>query len=153
MFGEKTSNQDIFEQTLSAKIDESFEGKNLTVLTYGISGSGKTHTIFGLAKESLHNRIDKPINVDYGSERGLIDLAMTQIFEKSQRLLSEDPDISIGVSINFIEIYNENIRDLLNSVTGEQGEELPRKKLSLVESTMTKGVSIPDLTQIKVRNR
>lgn len=87
LFGEKTSNQDIFNQTLSTKIDESFEGKNLTVLTYGISGSGKTHTIFGLSHDRLNQKPDQPMNnFELGSDRGLIDLAMTQIFEKSQSL-------------------------------------------------------------------
>lgn len=47
IFGENSSNKEIFKKIIKPKIKDAFEGTSFTLLTYGISGSGKTHTIFG----------------------------------------------------------------------------------------------------------
>lgn len=56
LLSDDSSNSEIYERILRHKIDQSFDGKNITILTYGISGSGKTHTIFGLSPEAQRER-------------------------------------------------------------------------------------------------
>lgn len=40
-------NRFIYQNLIKNKLDVLTENMNLTLLTYGITGSGKTHTIFG----------------------------------------------------------------------------------------------------------
>jgi len=41
------NNQDIFSSAIMPIIDGSLAGINSTILAYGITGAGKSHTIFG----------------------------------------------------------------------------------------------------------
>ena len=93
IYHEDTSNQDIYEDLLRGDIKQILRGKWLTLMTYGTSGSGKTHTIFG---DSL------------GSERGLVFFACDQIFK-----LFRKKKISFEMSVCLLEIYNEQITNLL----------------------------------------
>lgn len=47
ILSEKCNNEEVFEKIIKSKIEDAFDGVSFTILTYGISGSGKTHTIFG----------------------------------------------------------------------------------------------------------
>jgi chromosomal replication initiation ATPase DnaA len=42
-----STNQTIYNKLIKPKLGPLFEGNSFTVIAYGISGSGKTHTIFG----------------------------------------------------------------------------------------------------------
>lgn len=55
------SNQSIFWRSLKDEISGVFEGINCTVLAYGITGSGKTFSVFG------HPKVEK--------DRGLCNLS------------------------------------------------------------------------------
>lgn len=57
------------------------------------------------------------------------------------------------MKVNFIEIYNENIHDLLDPKNPDLLDDSYKpKKLSIVESSLSDGVTIPDLTYVKVSN-
>lgn len=48
VFGEYISNQEVFINTMKSDIRESlFEGFNCTCFVYGMTGAGKTYTMFG----------------------------------------------------------------------------------------------------------
>jgi kinesin family protein 18/19 len=69
------------------------DGYNATVFAYGATGCGKTHTITGT--------IQQP---------GIIFLTMQELFER----IGERTDEKVTeVSLSYLEIYNETIRDLL----------------------------------------
>ena len=49
---QKMTNKDVFEHLVKPQLKGFKEkNKNMTILTYGITGSGKTHTIFGEENE------------------------------------------------------------------------------------------------------
>ena len=98
-------------------------GSSFTLLTYGISGSGKSHTIFGSQNE-------------VNNEKGLLFFFMQELLEKQKKLF-KDQDSKITITNSFIEIYNEQVRDLL--------ADDPNKKLSIIESPHSNGVLVPDL--------
>lgn len=91
---DKNSNQEQVYNSSKFLIDEIFNGYNCTIFVYGQTSSGKTHTTMG-------NENDK----------GIIPRIVSEIFEKAQ----ETEDSTITISISFIEIYLEKIRDLLTS--------------------------------------
>ena len=76
------------------------EGYNATVLAYGQTGSGKTHTM-GTAKAAA----------DVGDAAGLIPRALNELFTRAN---APESGISCAASCTFIEIYKEEVHDLLN---------------------------------------
>ncbi|URD92996.1 CH, partial [Musa troglodytarum] len=96
VFGENTTQSEIFSDT-QPLIRSVLDGYNVCIFAYGQTGSGKTYTMSGpdiTAEETW--------GVNY---RALHDL-----FEISQ---SRQGIISYEVSVQMIEIYNEQVRDLL----------------------------------------
>lgn len=69
-------------------------GINSTVLAYGITGAGKSFTMFGKNNDSCR----KP---------GLIELAIEYVCDN----LSNEEDVQLTLS--YMEIYNEQVFDLL----------------------------------------
>ena len=47
IFTEQEKNKDVFEQAIKPTINNVINGYNSTTLAYGVTGTGKTHTIFG----------------------------------------------------------------------------------------------------------
>ncbi len=47
IFTERISNEEVFEKGVKPQIEKLLAGYNSTILTYGITGSGKTYTVFG----------------------------------------------------------------------------------------------------------
>jgi hypothetical protein len=107
VFGPKTSQQQVYEQTAGDLIRNNlFKGFNVTVLAYGQTGSGKTHTIFGGNGSSISKELNKDLD-------GIIPRAVHEVFGyRKQIIRGED---RMKVSLSFLEIYNEEARDLLSS--------------------------------------
>jgi len=78
------------------------DGYNCTVFAYGQTGSGKTFTMEGRHDTSE----DFAWNTD--PTAGIIPRALDQIFS----VLGEDIDYTVRIS--YVELYNEQIFDLLN---------------------------------------
>ncbi|KAF1930531.1 kinesin-domain-containing protein [Didymella exigua CBS 183.55] len=97
VFDDTTSQADIYESTAKPLLDNVLDGYNATVFAYGATGCGKTHTI---------------TYVDTGTpgDPGIIFLTMQELFEK----ISERSEEKVTeVTLSYLEIYNETIRDLL----------------------------------------
>ncbi|GAX77721.1 hypothetical protein CEUSTIGMA_g5164.t1 [Chlamydomonas eustigma] len=112
---------DIFDITARPLIDSAMEGYNGTIFAYGQTGTGKSHTMQG--------RDDPP------ELRGITPSAFNYVFEQISRLSEK---FQYMVRASYIEIYNEEIRDLLSKDF--------EKKLELKESP-EKGVYVKDLIQ------
>ena len=89
-----TNQQTIFNDLVLPSIKSSLSGYNTTVFAYGQTGSGKTFTITGG-------------NTKY-QDRGVIPRALEHIFQNTDLENTK-------VSVSYIEIYNENGYDLLDS--------------------------------------
>ncbi|KAG5893558.1 hypothetical protein JTB14_013641 [Gonioctena quinquepunctata] len=87
---------DCFEE-ISSSIQSALDGYDVTVLAYGETGSGKTYTLHG---------------VDFGQCQGLIHRTITYIFNYIEYLGKFNWVYDVKVS--FLEIYDENLRDLLD---------------------------------------
>lgn len=106
LFDEDASQRHVYENTTKPLIDSILDGFNGTVFAYGATGCGKTHTILGTP-----------------ADPGVIFLTMQELFE---RIASVADTKVVEVTILYLEIYNETIRDLLCPET-------PHKKLVLRE--------------------
>ncbi len=101
VFDENATQDDVYQHTTKGLLDSVLDGYNATVFAYGATGCGKTHTITGTEKQP-----------------GIIFLTMQELFEK----ISEHADEKrTEVSLSYLEIYNETIRDLLQPGPAGQG--------------------------------
>ncbi|XP_073951273.1 kinesin-like protein KIF18A isoform X2 [Choristoneura fumiferana] len=91
--GQTASNKDIFELTTKDVLASLMEGYNCSVFVYGATGAGKTFTMIG-SKENP----------------GITYLTMEHLFYTINSF-EKERDFDIGVS--YIEVYNENVYDLL----------------------------------------
>ena len=94
LFDEDASQDQIYRETTKQLIDSVLDGFNGTVFAYGATGCGKTYTVSGTQ--------------DYP---GIIFRAMDDLFKRIEEL---QDDKNFEVSLSYLEIYNETIRDLLN---------------------------------------
>lgn len=92
--------EDVYESTTKPLIDSVLDGYNATVFAYGATGCGKTYTILGTPEDP-----------------GVIFLTMKELYARIDALA--DTRI-VDVSISFLEIYNESIRDLLHPETSSK---------------------------------
>jgi hypothetical protein len=80
-----------------------FHGYNATILAYGQTGSGKTHTM------GTGNTIGVPFE-----EVGIVPRVFKFIFDEVEMRKSQSEYSSFRISISFLELYNEEIHDLLD---------------------------------------
>lgn len=98
---------EVYEGVLAPLMEDVINGYNCTVFAYGQTGSGKTYTMEGRHDTSE----DFAWNTD--PTAGIIPRALDQIFS----VLGEDIDYTVRVS--YVELYNEQIFDLLNQTESQ----------------------------------
>ncbi|OQS05659.1 kinesin [Thraustotheca clavata] len=103
VFGPEAGQDDLW-PCVSPLVDSTFEGYNATIFAYGQTGSGKTFTM-GSGNSAF---------VSNTEERGIIPRALHNIFDRIENKKKEIPGYSADVTFRFLEIYGEEIRDLLS---------------------------------------
>ncbi|XP_035538141.1 kinesin-like protein KIF18A isoform X2 [Morone saxatilis] len=96
VFGEDSTQVDIFENTTKVVLDGVMNGFNSTVFAYGATGAGKTHTMLGSQNDP-----------------GVMYRTMKDLF---QRMDDAKEEKEFAVAFSYLEVYNEQIRDLLANV-------------------------------------
>ena len=100
VFNDQWSNKEVFNATVKPLLAQLKQGFNATCFAYGMTGAGKTHTMFGQSKRA-RNGVSR-------HEPGIANLAVSELFK------NKDPDeLRLTVTVNFLEIYNEQVKDLL----------------------------------------
>jgi len=107
-----TSQERLYETAVAPMVDEVLQGFNCTVFAYGQTGTGKTHTMTG----DMQNQ----------SEAGVIPRAVGHIFRYLNALGGVN---EFTVKCSFLELYNEEITDLL--AIGETDS--PKQKVRIME--------------------
>ncbi|GLT38881.1 hypothetical protein SLA2020_130990 [Shorea laevis] len=120
VFGPKAQQRTIYDQAVVPIVNEVLDGFNCTVFAYGQTGTGKTYTMEG----GMRNK-----GGDLPAEAGVIPRAVRQIFDT---LEAQNADYSMKVT--FLELYNEEITDLLAPDDNSRClEDKQRKPISLME--------------------
>ncbi|CAL8243732.1 unnamed protein product [Lota lota] len=96
VFGEDSTQVDIFENTTKGVLDGFMIGFNCTVFAYGATGAGKTHTMLGTP--------DDP---------GVMYRTMKELYKRMDDVKEEKV---FDVACSYLEVYNEQIRDLMTNV-------------------------------------
>ncbi|UMM29988.1 hypothetical protein L5515_012068 [Caenorhabditis briggsae] len=103
IFNSAATQEDVFACVSKKIVEDSADGFNGTVFAYGQTGSGKTHTMLG------------PTNSWSDPEhKGLIPRSIEYLFELLDAKTREFQKFTFSVNVEFVELYNEEIYDLLN---------------------------------------
>ncbi|PIK42924.1 putative kinesin-like protein KIF27 [Apostichopus japonicus] len=101
----KVAQDNVYKTCVDALVCSFFEGYNATVFAYGQTGSGKTFTIGGHNLTSLAEE-----------NYGILPRAISHVFQKMQ----EHPSREFSLRASYIEIYKEELRDLLDWETSSK---------------------------------
>ncbi|KAJ6335705.1 hypothetical protein OIU78_012337 [Salix suchowensis] len=93
VFGPATTTRHVYDIAAQHVVSGAMKGINGTVFAYGVTSSGKTHTMHGEQKSP-----------------GIIPLAVKDVFG----IIQETPGREFLLRVSYLEIYNEVINDLLN---------------------------------------
>lgn len=120
VFGPQSQNAEVFEE-ISQLVQSALDGYNVCIFCYGQTGSGKTFTM--------------------SAADGMIPRAVQQIYAEATRL--EEKGWKYKMEGSFVEVYNENLNDLLG-----KSEDLDKKKLEIRHDTAKKQTIITDVTAV-----
>ncbi|KAF0683560.1 Aste57867_24417 [Aphanomyces stellatus] len=107
VLGNHVTQEQVYSRVAAEAAESVLHGYNGTVMAYGQTGAGKTFTMTG-GKTNFH-------------ERGICARAIASVF----RGLENDSDHSFTVRVSYVEIYNEQLYDLLDfSEHGDKHKDL-----------------------------
>ena len=94
-YNNKSTTAQIYNEIPHSLVQGFLEGYNCTIMAYGQTGSGKSFTMQ-----------EDPDHI------GIIPRAIVHVFEGKES--DEDDDTQYDVRVSYVELYNEEIRDLLS---------------------------------------
>ncbi|KAI4343247.1 hypothetical protein MLD38_027775 [Melastoma candidum] len=128
VFGPATSQEEVYLDT-QPLIRSVLDGYNVCIFAYGQTGSGKTYTMSGP-------------NISSEEQWGVNYRALHDLFQIAQ---DRKNSIQYEVAVQMVEIYNEQVRDLLSS-------DGSRKRLGIWTSTQPNGLAVPDASIHSVKS-
>ncbi|KAL4215725.1 kinesin motor domain-containing protein [Rhizopus microsporus] len=175
IFNDSTDQQTFFNETTLPLIQDALDGNNALIFAYGVTNSGKTYTVMGKPEDPglvprslslIFNSIDqyksetklKPamhsatIAYDNPEEenRHLLTLCNVQEQSISDQKIKVDTAFEYGIWISFIEVYNEQIFDLLDPTPIKPGAK--RNQLHFKYEQRTGNKYVADMNLIKVKS-
>ncbi|GMS84082.1 hypothetical protein PENTCL1PPCAC_6257, partial [Pristionchus entomophagus] len=126
VYGQNSRQSDIYKELVKKQVDDVLRGYNCTIFAYGQTGTGKTFTM-----EGGEGSIEGDWETD--ETTGIIPRSAQHIFTE----LSAKTGIEYIVRLSYVEIYNEEMIDLLASTSSDDKHlirlfEDPAKKGSIV---------------------
>eukprot|EP01036_Dinobryon_divergens_P027569 gene27569-36366_t len=115
VFWTDVKQEEVFDSACRVQVDRILDGYNCCCFAYGQTGSGKTYTMFG----------------NDGDIRGVIPRSVEYLFQKLSKMSSSS---EVAMVCSFLEIYNDQIRDLGKAYLVAMGVEASTSK-ALYEKT------------------
>ncbi|KAM3377124.1 kinesin-like protein KIN-12D [Capsicum galapagoense] len=131
----ETINQEtLFRMVGLPMVENCLSGYNSSIFAYGQTGSGKTHTMLGEIEE---------LEVRPSPNRGMTPRIFEFLFARirAEEESRRDERLQYSCKCSFLEIYNEQITDLLD----------PSSTNLMLREDMTKGVYVENLSEFEVR--
>ncbi|BCS01515.1 kinesin family protein [Aspergillus luchuensis] len=98
VYDAEASQQELFDAEVAPTVKHLFNGFDVTIFAYGVTGTGKTHTMRG--GKSL-------------ADRGAIPRLLSSIYRRSRKMEKDsDGETTVKVSLSYYEIYNDKVYDL-----------------------------------------
>ncbi|XP_029128147.1 kinesin-like protein KIN-14D isoform X4 [Cajanus cajan] len=127
VFGHATTQAEVYSD-IQSLIRSVLDGYNVCICAYGQTGSGKTYTMTG-----PNGATSETIGVNYR--------ALNDLFRIST---SRQSFVEYEIGVQMVEIYNEQVRDLL-ATDGSP------KKLGILNQSLPNGLAVPDASLFPVK--
>lgn len=111
--------------TVSPHMKALFQGLDVTIFAYGVTGTGKTHTMRGGLKLA---------------DRGLIPRLLSNVFRRGKKTAKDsDGATTVDILLSYYEIYNDKVFDLLQPPEKRTPSGLPLREAN--SKTVVVGLS------------
>lgn len=91
-----------------------FQGVDVTLFAYGVTGTGKTHTMRGGLRLA---------------DRGVIPRLLSNVFRRGKKIAKDsDGATTVDVALSYYEIYNDRVFDLLEPIEKRTPSGLPLRE-------------------------
>ncbi|KAF1809373.1 kinesin-II 95 kDa subunit [Eremomyces bilateralis CBS 781.70] len=111
VYDQSCTQQDIFDSEVAPTVKHLFSGYDVTLFAYGVTGTGKTHTMRG--GKSL-------------AERGVIPRLLSSIYRRCRKIEKDSEGATeLHVAMSYYEIYNDRVYDLFQSPDKRTAAGLP----------------------------
>ena len=120
VFSPRAANPEVFDE-ISQLVQSALDGYNVCIFCYGQTGSGKTYTM--------------------SSTDGMIPLAVKQIYDTAHSL--KEKGWSYDMAGSFIEVYNENLNDLLG-----KAEDFDKKRHEIRHDQQRCKTAVTDVEEV-----
>ncbi|KAK1832989.1 putative kinesin-like protein [Podospora conica] len=109
-----TSQEELFTAEVAPHVRSLFQGLDVTIFAYGVTGTGKTHTMRGGLKLA---------------ERGVIPRLLSNVFRRGKKIAKDsNGETTVQVALSYYEIYNDKVFDLLESPEKRTPSGLPLRE-------------------------
>ncbi|KAL7619468.1 hypothetical protein AAE478_010007 [Parahypoxylon ruwenzoriense] len=99
VYDQGTTQEELFTAEVAPHLKSLFQGLDVTIFAYGVTGTGKTHTMRGGLKLA---------------ERGVIPRLLSGVFRRAKKITKDsDGETIVTVALSYYEIYNDKVFDLL----------------------------------------
>ncbi|KAI0205945.1 kinesin-II 95 kDa subunit [Astrocystis sublimbata] len=111
VYDQSTNQEDLFAAEIAPHLKSLFNGLDMTIFAYGVTGTGKTHTMRGGLKLA---------------DRGVIPRLLSGVFRRAKKIAKDsDGQTAVAVALSYYEIYNDKVFDLLEPVEKRTPSGLP----------------------------
>ena len=98
VYEQDATQREIFDNEVAPTVKHLFSGFDVTIFAYGVTGTGKTHTMRG--GKSL-------------ADRGVIPRLLSSIYRRSRKVEKDSAGATkVEVAMSYYEIYNDRVYDL-----------------------------------------
>ncbi|KAH7462580.1 Peroxiredoxin prdx-2 [Phytophthora ramorum] len=129
--------QKVYQHTTKFLIHGVLNGFNATVFAYGCTGAGKTYTMFGTPEEP-----------------GIMARTLEDLFRNIERVHADPTGrVQYRVAVSFLEVYNENIRDLLSASSScSSASSMPTSEFLDLREDPVRGSVVAGLSEVEASN-
>ncbi|EMT68620.1 P-loop containing nucleoside triphosphate hydrolase protein [Fusarium oxysporum II5] len=99
VYDRSTTQEELFTAEVAPHVRSLFQGYDVTIFAYGVTGTGKTHTMRGGMKLA---------------DRGVIPRMLSNVFRRGKKIMKDSRgETDVQVLLSYYEIYNDKVFDLL----------------------------------------
>ncbi|KAG1702529.1 hypothetical protein DVH05_009479 [Phytophthora capsici] len=137
VFTPQDGQQKVYQHTTKFLIHGVLNGFNATVFAYGCTGAGKTHTMLGTTEEP-----------------GIMARTLEDLFRNIERVHGDPAGrVQYRVTVSFLEVYNENIRDLLSASSScSSSASMPTSEFLDLREDPVRGSVVAGLSEVEANN-
>ncbi|KAF9874266.1 kinesin family protein [Colletotrichum karsti] len=125
VYDQPTSQEELFTAEVAPHLKALFQGLDVTIFAYGVTGTGKTHTMRGGLKLA---------------DRGVIPRLLSGVYRRGKKITKDSGgETTVDVALSYYEIYNDKVFDLFEPPEKRSASGLPLREKD--GKTMVVGLS------------